>query len=139
MTPPSAVVLIAASAIIVGMLGTVHLALTFFSQRFAPRDAALRKRMDEVSPRITNGTTMWRAGQGFHASHSLGAMLFGSVYLAMAQAHAPVLMASPLLLTLGLAYLLAMTALAWRCWFRVPLAGLALASGLYALGWAMAI
>lgn len=62
--------------------------------------------MKTVSPRVSRHTTMWRAGTGFHASHSLGAMLFGLVY----------------------GYL----ALARLYWFKVPFRGILLAACLYA-------
>ncbi len=71
--------LFAISAAIVLVLGSLHLAFTFSGRRFDPRDADLLARMKEVSPFITRQTTIWRAGQGFHASHSFGAMLFATV------------------------------------------------------------
>jgi hypothetical protein len=77
-------VLFAVSAAIVLILGTLHLTFTFRGQRFDPRNAELLVPMKEVCPFITRQTTIWRAGQGFHASHSFGAMLFGLVYLYLA-------------------------------------------------------
>ena len=68
------------ACVIVGGLGAVHGYLTFFSGVFAPREVDVAQAMQRVSPRISSATTMWRAGQGFHASHSLGAMLFALMY-----------------------------------------------------------
>ena len=73
--------LIAASAAIPFLLGTLHLVFTFSGERLFPRDASLIERMKEGSPRISRQTSVWRASFGFHASHSLGAMLFGLIYL----------------------------------------------------------
>lgn len=73
--------LIAASAAIPFLLGTLHLVFTFSGERLFPRDASLIERMKEGSPRISRQTSVWRASLGFHASHSLGAMLFGLIYL----------------------------------------------------------
>ena len=124
--------LFAISAAIVLVLGTLHLALTFRGGRFDPRDAELLARMKEVSPSITRQTTIWRAGQGFHASHSLGAMLFGLVYLYLAFEPTHFLLGSRFLLGLGLLYLLAMVVLARRFWFSIPFRGVSLACMAYA-------
>ncbi len=119
--------LVSASAAVVGVQGALHLWLTFRGASFAPRDAELEARMKAVSPRITRQTTLWRAGLGFHASHSLGAMLFALVYAQLVWVEPAPLWQLPLLQALGLVYLLAMGVLARLFWFRVPQQGLLLA------------
>jgi hypothetical protein len=126
--------LIAASAGIVFVLGVLHLVFTYRGERFFPRDASLLPRMQAVSPKITRQTSIWNAGIGFHASHSLGAMLFGLVYGYLATAGRSFLFDSPFLLGLGLMYQLAMAVLAKRQWFTVPFRGIGLAAVLYAGG-----
>jgi len=84
-----------------------------------------------VSPRISKETTIWRAGIGFHASHSAGAMLFGLVYGYLALAQAPVLFGSVFLLALGFVFLAGFTVLGRRYWFRTPFRGIAIALALY--------
>ena len=116
-------VLFAVSAGIVLALGSLHLAFTFSGNRFEPRDTELLARMKEVSPFISRRTTMWRSGQGFHVSHSLGAMLFGLVYLYLALEPTHFLLGSYFLLGLGLAYLFVMVVAARRYWFSVPFRG----------------
>lgn len=64
-----------ASAAILLALGTLHLVYTFFGTKLAPRDPALKDRMAEVSPGITNEATMWSFWVGFNVSHSMAAML----------------------------------------------------------------
>ncbi|TDP74286.1 LIC_13387 family protein [Roseateles toxinivorans] len=130
--PSIAALLLAASAAVLLLLGSAHLLLTFAGDRFHPRDPALTARLQEESPRISRQTTMWRAGLGFHASHSLGAMLFGLIYLYLALEPERFVMRSTPLLWLGFAYLLAMVLLARRYWFNVPFRGVALAAALYA-------
>lgn len=125
-------ILIACSALIVFILGTLHLVFTYWGTSFDPRDAALAEAMKAVSPRISRATTMWRAGIGFHASHSLGAMLFGMVYAYLALEGSGFLFRSVFLMALGLATLCAYLALARLYWFKIPLRGLSLATGLYA-------
>ena len=74
---------------------------------------------------------------GFHASHSLGAILFGLVYLGLVLGDAPLLFHSLYLQIVGLAYLCAMTVLAKRYWFKVPFRGIGAATLLYAVALAM--
>jgi hypothetical protein len=131
--------LIAASAAIVLLLGTAHLILTYASTRFSPRDAALEERLKWVSPRISDQTTMWRAATGFHASHSLGAILFGAVYGNLALYHYDFLLQEGFLAILGGVVLAAYLVLAKLYWFAVPLAGIALALTLYLLGFWIAL
>jgi hypothetical protein len=123
--------LAAAAAIVVGLLGTLHLVFTFRGTRLHPRDEALIERLQQVSPRLTRETTMWRAGLGFHASHSLGAMLFGLVFAERALATGAPLFAAPVMALAGAAYLLAMLVLAKAYWFRIPFRGLLIANLLY--------
>ena len=127
-------VFITASAAVVGLLGCVHVLFTFSGDKFDPRDAAVAEALKVVSPVISRQTTMARAAKGFHASHSLGAMLFGVVWAYLAMAQWAVLQQSVFLLMLGMAVLLSYLALAQRYWFSVPLRGIALATVLYAAG-----
>lgn len=127
-----AALLMLAAAGIVLALGTLHLVYTFSGPAFLPRDPALRAAMQATSPRITADTTMWRCWIGFNASHSLGAMLFGLVWGWLALQQPALLFGSLYLRGLGLALLSAFLVLAYRYWFRIPLAGIALALACYA-------
>lgn len=129
LTPP----LITASALIVLTLGALHLLFTYRGTRFHPRDAALEAWMKEVSPCVSSETTIWRAGVGFHASHSFGALLFGLIFAYLAHEASGLLYRSPFLLVLGALFLAAWVWLAWRYWFRIPLVGLTIAATCYAL------
>lgn len=126
-------ILIACSALIVFTLGTLHLFFTYRGNAFDPRDAALLEAMKTVSPRVSRETTMWRAGMGFHASHSLGAMLFGLVYAYLALESSGFLFRSVFLMALGLGTLCAYLVLSRLYWFKIPLRGMVLATGLYAV------
>ncbi len=130
----SAQFLIAASALIILMLGLVHLLYTVHGPKLTPRDAALRLRMQEVSPVLTRRTTMWRAWLGFNASHSLGAILFGLVFGHLALVHPAWLFESRFLLGVGLAMLVGYALVAWSCWFSVPNTGIAMALVAYGIG-----
>ena len=115
--------LMSLSALLVLMLGVLHLIYTFSGPKLTPRDAALQARMAEVHPVITRQTTMWRAWVGFNASHSMGAILFGLIYGFLGNAYPEILFNSPFLLAVGLAMLGGLAVLAKLYWFRIPFAG----------------
>lgn len=126
--------LIAASAAIVLVLGSLHLVYTFHGRRLLPRDPGLRAQMEQGTLVLTRETSVWKAWIGFNASHGLGAMLFGLVYGHLALLQPATLLRSTFLLALGAALLLAYTWLGRRYWFSAPLRGIVLALVLYAAG-----
>jgi hypothetical protein len=123
--------LMAGSALIIFLLGALHLLYTFRGKKLYPRDTHLERQMDLVSPVISSQTTMWRAWIGFNASHSFGAILFGLVYGYLALAQPDVLFQSLYLILVGLSLLLGYIFLAKAYWFSIPLVGISLATGLY--------
>jgi len=123
--------LIAAAAAIVFMLGALHLLYTFHGTKLHPRDPDLQARLDQAPLMLTRKTTMWRAWIGFNASHSYGALFFGTVYGYLAVAHSAFLFQSWFLLSLGLLLLAGYAFLAKRYWFSVPYRGILLAMALY--------
>ena len=94
--------------------------------------------MKRTWPLLTHKTTMWKAWIGFNASHSLGIILFGTLYAYLAVAYPAVLFQSKLLVALGGVFLLAYVILAKLYWFRVPFAGVVLAFVSYVAGIAVA-
>lgn len=122
---------------LLGVLGAIHLLYTYRGNRLEPRDPALRAAMERSSLVITRQTTVWRAGKGFNASHSLGMIALALVYGHLALVQPQALAASPFLVGLGLAVLLAYLALARRYFFSVPFRAMAVACALYATGWAL--
>jgi hypothetical protein len=131
--------LILACATIVFLLGSLHMIYTFFTSKFDPRDRDLRARLETVSPVITKQTTFWRAGIGFHASHSAGVMFFGVLYAWLALAQPALLFGSRFLGGLGLLLLAHWLLLARLYWFSIPFRGIALALVLYVSGMGMAL
>ncbi|SFN27987.1 LIC_13387 family protein [Dokdonella immobilis] len=121
------------SAAIIFTLGTLHLVFTFRGNKLLPRDHELIDRMAQVSPVISDQTTMWRAWIGFNASHSMGALLFGMVFGYLAIRHEAILFQSPFLLVVGLAMLGGFLVLGKRYWFSVPFTGICIALACYLL------
>ena len=129
--PSTHSLLVVASTLIIFALGALHLLLMYRGVSFSPRDRELESQMKLVAPLISRETTMWRAGVGFHASHSIGAMLFSLTYAFLALEPTQLLFKSPFLLSLGLAYLALLAILCRLYWLRVPFWGMALATSLY--------
>lgn len=126
--------LILISALVLGLLGTIHLIITFFGNRMHPRNSELVALMQNSHPVITRQTTMWRGWLGFNASHSLGAMLFGAVFGYLSICQPGVLFGSSFLLAVGLVMLIGFLVLAKLYWFNVPLLGISLSFVLYVIG-----
>lgn len=123
--------LMTASALVIALLGSIHLLYTFRGNRLYPRDTHLERQMRVVSPVLTSQTTMWNAWIGFNASHSYGAIFFGLVYSYLALEHAELLFHSPYLLLVGIALLTGYLVLARRFWFAIPQVGIGLSTALY--------
>ena len=77
---------------------------------------------------------MWKAWVGFNASHSYGAILFGSVYGYLALTNSEFLFASRFLGVLGLLFLGGYVVLGKLYWFSVPFRGIVIATVCYIAG-----
>ena len=120
-------VLMSISASIILALGVIHLVYTFWGPKLKPRDPALQVSMEQVSPVITNETTMWRGYVGFNATHSLFLILFGLIYLFLALRHTELLFGSAYLLVVGFVMLSGLAVLAKLYFFSIPLTGVTIA------------
>ncbi|MCB0522676.1 MAG: hypothetical protein H6577_10775 [Lewinellaceae bacterium] len=124
-------ILLAAGSLIFLILGGMHLAFTFFSDKFSPKNPQLEKSMKASSPLITRRTTMWNAWVGFNASHSLGAIFFGAVNLLLVWQFYSVFEKSWSILLLDLPTILFYWFLGKKYWFNVPFAGITIAGVLF--------
>jgi hypothetical protein len=124
-------ILMVLSASIVFTLGVSHFVYTFRGLYLTPRDPALKISMSQISPVITNETTMWRCWVGFNASHSMGLILFGLVFGYLALAHGQVLFQSKFLLGVGLAMLCGVAVLCKVYFFSSPLTSISIALACY--------
>jgi hypothetical protein len=120
-------ILVGLSAAIILALGTIHLLYTFCGQKLMPRDPELLSSMEDVSPVISDQTTMWKAWIGFNASHSMGAILFGLIYGYLAVFESDLLFESIYLTSVGIAMLVGLVWLGRRYWFNVPFTGISVA------------
>jgi len=124
--------LLVTGAAIYGILGSIHLLSTFFTNKFDPRDIAVKEAMKGTSPVISKDTSMWRAWIGFNASHSFGAMLVAAVYIPLTISYFEVIQKSlwfsllPILI--GLSYLI----VAGKYWFKTPFIGVLISTVCFA-------
>lgn len=121
------------------VLGCLHALYTLLDirhpRRIVPDDPAVAAAMVVSKVRLARGgTTMWKAWVGFNFSHSLGAVLFGAlcVFTGMNFASSAVPQwALPLFVLIGTLYLI----LGVRYWFRIPIAGIAIATACFLAAW----
>ena len=124
---------------IFAVLGFLHALYTFLDirkpRRLVPDDPAIAAAMSASKVRLTRGrTTMWNAWVGFNFSHSVGAMLFGGLSIAAGAALQTHPVPSWVLLVIagiGAVYLV----LAILYWFRIPIAGIAIATACFLMAW----
>jgi hypothetical protein len=123
------------------LLGLLHALYTYLDidrpRRLVPQDLAVARAMAESNLRLSGtGTTMWRAWVGFNFSHSLGAVLFGAVCIgASVVLGTKVLPAWVLFVFVVIALNYLVVGLLY--WFRIPVAGIALAGVCLLIAWLM--
>jgi len=120
-------VFLLAGVSIIGLLGLLHLILTFYGNRLEPKTAAIKKLMQQSQLMLTSESNIYNAWLGFNASHSLGAMLLAAVYLPIGLNHYPWLQQSLWLSSLPLLVCVSYLVLAKRYWFSRPLWAIGLA------------
>ena len=122
-------ILIAFGAALWSFLGTIHITYTFFTNKLEPRDAATAAAMKATSLVLTRRTNPWNGWIGFNAS--LGLLLFGTTYLALAVGHMSWLRESRALTWLPVVGGAAELAIAGRYFFRRPFIGVAIATACF--------
>jgi hypothetical protein len=121
------------------VLGLIHAIYTLLDirrpRRLVPDDPAVAAAMARSPVRLARGgTTVWRAWVGFNFSHSLGAVVFGAlcVFVGAIIGTVPVPgWVLSLLPAIGLIYL----TLGVLYWFRIPVVGIAVATGCLLVAW----
>jgi hypothetical protein len=126
-------ILLVSGSLIFLVLGSMHMVFTFFSDKFSPRNQQLEKGMKASSPVLTKSTSMWNAWVGFNASHSLGAMFFGTVNILLVWQFYTVFETSWSIFLLDLLTILFYWFLAKKYWFSIPFAGISFAGILFLL------
>ncbi|OKY25255.1 hypothetical protein [Thalassotalea sp. PP2-459] len=121
-------ILLIIGAAIFGLLGSVHLIYTFYSNKFNAFAPEVTEAMKGTSPVITKETTLWQAWVGFNASHSVGLITFALIYLPLICLHMSLLKSSLWLMWLPILVSGAYLLLAKKYWFKVPFLGFLIAT-----------
>jgi hypothetical protein len=129
--------LAAISAGVFAIMGALHLVYTLhdFGERpryFRPVDRSLLPAMRQTRTAIApTGRDYWSGILGFNLSHSIGVLLFALLIIVTAQYQIAWL--KPVLIVLGGVF----AAIAWRCWFRIPMLGSMIGTALMIAAWAL--
>jgi hypothetical protein len=113
------------------ILATLHLLYTFFTNKFLAKDRNTVEMMKKTHPLLTTKTTMWKAWIGFNGSHSAGGIFLGCINILLAGLYYPFLSGAWPLIVLTVITSLFYLFLAIKYWFKIPLTGIAIATGCY--------
>jgi hypothetical protein len=121
------------------LMGSLHALYTFLDigrpRRLVPQDPATALAMTKTPLRLSRGgTTMWRAWVGFNFSHSVGVVLFGGLCISAGTVLGTMGIPAWILLifvVISLIYL----GISALYWFRIPTAGIAVASLCLLVAW----
>jgi hypothetical protein len=102
------------------ILGIGHAVLTLFTAQFQPKDAALFAQLKASRTGLSNTGNIWKGMTGFHLSHSLGMMIFGSLYIALMLDNSVYLTSSNVLIFGSLFIPIVYAVLAQAYWFNLP-------------------
>ncbi len=119
------------------LLGIAHLYYTFLTNKFNASDGAVTEGMKNTQPLLTRQTTIWNAWIGFNGSHSLGAIFFGIINIILYTQLYNFTSTSVYIQGLNVAMCLCYLFLAFKYWFKTPLAGIAVATVCFILGWVL--
>jgi hypothetical protein len=123
------------------LMGLLHALYTYLDidrpRRLVPQDPAVARAMAESNLRLSGtGTTMWRAWVGFNFSHSLGVVLFGAVCIGAGLILGTIVLPAWILFVFVVIALLYFV-MGLLYWFRIPVAGIAVAGVCLLVAWLM--
>ena len=120
--------LIIIGASIFGLLGTIHLLYTFFTNKFNAYNPSVTEAMKSTTPILTKETTIWNAWVGFNASHSLGAMIISAFYIPLAAFNFDLIVQNAWFSILPVVISSSYLILAKKYWFKIPFFGILVAT-----------
>ena len=111
-------------SIIMIFLGSFHLILTFFTNKFSPKNAAVEESMKLTSPLLTDKLTIWSGWQGFNASHSAGIIFIGLINMYLVIYYFKIFESDNVFFLLNIFTVVFYIFLAYKYWFNIPMFGL---------------
>ena len=106
------------------LLGSIHLAFTFFTNKFSSPKSSAISAMKSSHPNLTSETTLWKAWIGFNASHSVGAIFIGVINIYIIHAFTLTPSTHPFFFALNILVVGFYLWLAKRYWFSKPYLGI---------------
>ena len=106
------------------LLGSIHLAFTFFTNKFSSPNRSAISAMKSSHPNLTSETTLWKAWIGFNASHSVGAIFIGVINIYIIHAFTLTPSTHPFFFALNILVVGFYLWLAKRYWFSKPYLGI---------------
>jgi hypothetical protein len=97
----------------------------------SPLDPGLAQAMARSPIRLTRRTDVWRGWVGFNLSHSLGAMLLGTLVVLVARSPASFESNAAVFVPLAVVVSIAYLAIGLAYWFRSPIIGIGLSVSLF--------
>jgi hypothetical protein len=117
------------------LLGTIHLAYTFFTNKFSSKNKKVIAEMKSSHPNLTKETTIWKAWIGFNASHSIGVMYIGIINFYLAFEYFSALQSDHFFFLFNILTISFYVWLAKMYWFKIPLIGTLIALIFYILSY----
>ena len=126
-------------SLVIGILGTMHLIYTFFTDKFLPRNSKLKEEMSNTNPVLTKAVSMWSGCIGFNASHSTGIVFISIINVWLAIERFPFLQKSHFFFLFNMLTIGFYVWLAKRYWFKIPLMGATITLTCYTLSYILTI
>ena len=108
-------------------LGSIHMYLTFFTNKFSSLNEKMIAEMKVSSPILTQDITMWKAWIGFNGSHSMGILFIGVINFYLALPYFAVLQSDHLFFLGTILTISFYVWLAKEYWFAIPFISLSIA------------
>lgn len=118
-------------SIIFGLLGVLHMLLTFFTNSFDLRNTELMQTLKQTNLRLNEDLSMWKAWIGFNASHSSGIIFIAVTNCFLAIRFYPMIQKNDWYFIFSICTIGFYVFLAWKYWFTPPLIGTSVTLVLY--------
>jgi hypothetical protein len=110
-------------SIVIGLMGTMHLLYTFFTNKFNPKNLSLIREMRNTSPILSDGLNFWKAWVGFNASHSSGIIFMAIMNIFLVTRDFSWISSSNFFFLFNILTMAFYVFMVKRYWFRPPMIG----------------
>jgi hypothetical protein len=128
-----------AGSVVMGLLGTIHMIYTFFTDKFLPRDEKLIGEMTKTSTVLSEQLSMWKAWIGFNGSHSSGVLFIAIINCFIAVKYFPLFQKSHFFFLFNIITIAFYVFLARKYWYVPPLIGVSIAFFCYTVSYILTL